>query len=244
MRLLVVEDDDRVAAALAGALGRHGFDVARARTGAGALEMLSPRPDLVLLDLGLPDHDGFEICTRIRRTSTVPIIIVTARAEQASRLRGLYTGADDYVVKPYDLRELLARIHAVVRRAGGEAARARERRADEHRPVLGAPAGQTGAENGLVRVGTLLIDPGARQVTVDGREVALTRKEFDLLAQLARAPGVAFRREQIFAEVWGYGWQGTSHTLDVHVASLRDKLGVRGMVETVRGVGYRLAVQN
>ncbi|MDT3440618.1 response regulator transcription factor, partial [Pseudofrankia sp. BMG5.37] len=118
MLLLVVEDDDRVAGALAGSLRRHGFDVARARTGTLALDMLnSAQPDLVLLDLGLPDRDGFDICTRIRLISTVPIIMVTARAEQADRLRGLYTGADDYVVKPFDVLELIARIHVVTRRS-------------------------------------------------------------------------------------------------------------------------------
>jgi DNA-binding response OmpR family regulator len=117
MRLLIVEDDDRVAAALSAVLGRHGFDIVRARTAARALDLMHTRPDLVLLDLGLPDRDGFEVCNRIRKVSNTPVIMVTARAELSARIHGLYLGADDYIVKPYDLRELIARIHAVVRRS-------------------------------------------------------------------------------------------------------------------------------
>jgi DNA-binding response OmpR family regulator len=223
LRLLLVEDDDRVAAAQRDVLRRHGFDVRRVGTGRDALVGLEDRawpPDVVLLDLGLPDVDGFEVCARIRRTSQVPILVTTARADLRSRVHGLHLGADDYLVKPYDLRELIARIHAVARRGGPEPTAASQRGAD------------------AVGVRGVRIDPGRREVTVAGRHVPLTRKEFDLLALLARRPGLVFRREQILAEVWGSTAGG--HTLDVHVASLRAKTGVADLVETVRGVGYRL----
>jgi DNA-binding response OmpR family regulator len=223
LRLLLVEDDDRVAAAQRDVLRRHGFDVRRVGTARDALDGLDDAtwpPDVVLLDLGLPDVDGFEVCARIRRTSQVPILVTTARADLRSRVHGLHLGADDYLVKPYDLRELIARIHAVARRA---------------RPESSAVP-QRGAEAvGVLGVG---IDLGRREVTVAGRPVALTRKEFDLLALLARRPELVFRREQILAEVWSSTAGG--HTLDVHVASLRAKTGVADLVETVRGVGYRL----
>src|SRR5215212_321914 len=223
LRLLLVEDDDRVAAAQHDVLRRHGFDVRRVGTAHDALEGLDDvawPPDVVLLDLGLPDVDGFEVCARIRRTSQVPVLVTAARSGLGSRVHGLHLGADDYLVKPYDLRELIARIHAVARRA---------------RPELTAAA-PPGAE--AVGVRGVRIDLGRREVTVAGRPVALTRKEFDLLALLARRPELVFRREQILAEVWGSTAGG--HTLDVHVASLRAKTGVADLVETVRGVGYRL----
>jgi DNA-binding response OmpR family regulator len=213
VRLLLVEDDDRVAAALSAVLGKHGFDVRHARSGEEAISALLPDEgpafDCVLLDLGLPDLDGFEVCSRIRRLTATPVIMVTARADVRSRIHGLNLGADDYVVKPYDTGELLARIHAVSRR-----------------PPL-RPAAHSAA-------------PVA--VPVDGDPVALTRKEFDLLALLAQRPGVVFRREQIISEVWRTAWEGTGRTLEVHVASLRAKLRTPAMIETVRGVGYRLVV--
>jgi DNA-binding response OmpR family regulator len=223
MRLLLVEDDDRVAAAQQDVLRRHGFEVRRVGTAQGALEGVDDAtwvPDVVLLDLGLPDGDGFDVCARIRRTRSVPILVTTARADLRSRVHGLHLGADDYLVKPYDLRELMARIHAVARRAGSPR---------ELGPEAPAPA---------LAVQGVHLDLARRAVRVGGREVALTRKEFDVLALLARRPGVVFRREQILAEVWGAA--GSPHTLDVHVASLRAKAGVPGLVETVRGVGYRL----
>ena len=223
MRLLLVEDDDRVAAAQQDVLRRHGFEVRRVGTAQGALAGVhdaSWAPDVVLLDLGLPDGDGFEVCARIRRTRDVPILVTTARADLSSRVHGLNLGADDYLVKPYDLRELMARIHAVARRAAA--------------PHDTVPAGPPPT---LVVHG-VRVDLLRRAVSVAGRDVPLTRKEFDVLALLARSPGVVFRREQILASVWGAS--GTPHTLDVHVASLRAKTGVPGLVETVRGVGYRL----
>ncbi|MFJ9342547.1 response regulator transcription factor [Streptomyces sp. NPDC101733] len=227
MRLLLVEDDDHVAAALSAILARHGFRVTHARSGEEALQALlpagAPPYGVILLDLGLPDQDGYEVCGKIRKRTSTPVIMVTARADVRSRIHGLNMGADDYVVKPYDTGELLARIHAVARRTGPaeEAAPG----ADAHAPV---------------RLGPVAIELPTRRVSVDGRDVPLTRKEFDLLALLAQRPGVVFRREQIISEVWRTSWEGTGRTLEVHVASLRSKLGMPALIETVRGVGYRL----
>jgi DNA-binding response OmpR family regulator len=230
VKLLLVEDDDHVAAALSAVLRRHGFEVGQARGGEEALQELlhsSLAPfDVVLLDLGLPDQDGFEVCGRIRKLTSTPVIMVTARSDVRSRIHGLNLGADDYVVKPYDTGELLARIHAVARRtAPGD-----------------GDGQQAGEDYGTLRLGPLLLELATRQVSVNGESVALTRKEFDLLALLAHRPGVVFRREQIISEVWQTSWEGTGRTLEVHVASLRGKLGLPALIETVRGVGYRLVV--
>ncbi|MFF7180926.1 response regulator [Streptomyces sp. NPDC008121] len=231
MRLLLVEDDDHVAAALSAVLAKHGFAVTHARNGEEALQAVLPaahgeRPSfgVILLDLGLPDQDGYQVCGRIRKLTATPVIMVTARADVRSRIHGLNLGADDYVVKPYDTGELLARIHAVSRRtAGGEEA--------------------TGpGEESALRLGSVTIELPTRRVSVDGAPVQLTRKEFDLLALLAQRPGVVFRREQIISEVWRTSWEGTGRTLEVHVASLRSKLRMPALIETVRGVGYRLVV--
>jgi DNA-binding response OmpR family regulator len=227
MKLLLVEDDDHVAAALAAILARHGFKVVQARSGEEALQALLPRDTpgadpfgVVLLDLGLPDQDGYEVCGRIRKRSSVPVIMVTARGDVRSRIHGLNLGADDYVVKPYDTGELIARIHAVIRRP--------------------PPPGSALAAGSELRFGGVHIELPTRRVSADGAPVQLTRKEFDLLALLAQRPGVVFRREQIISEVWRTSWEGTGRTLEVHVASLRSKLGMPALIETVRGVGYRL----
>ncbi|MFG2436172.1 response regulator transcription factor [Streptomyces sp. NPDC048508] len=223
MRLLLVEDDNHVAAALSAVLARHGFDVTHARSGEEALQALVPESDgfgVVLLDLGLPDQDGYEVCGKIRKRTATPVIMVTARADVRSRIHGLNLGADDYVVKPYDTGELLARIHAVARRTAHDDA-------------------ATPGEDTLL-LGPVRIELPNRQVTVGGTTVQLTRKEFDLLALLAQRPGVVFRREQIISEVWRTSWEGTGRTLEVHVASLRSKLRMPALIETVRGVGYRL----
>ncbi|MEW2222659.1 response regulator transcription factor [Streptomyces sp. NPDC006990] len=239
MKLLLVEDDDRVAAALSAVLARHGFEVTHVRSGAEALQELlvggqeGPGFAVVLLDLGLPDQDGFEVCGRIRRTSSTPVIMVTARADVRSRIHGLNLGADDYVVKPYDMGELLARIHAVSRRTAVEEA-----------PPPGERAASRGPdESGTLRLGAVRIELPTRRVSVDGAPVPLTRKEFDLLALLAQRPGVVFRREQIISEVWRTSWEGTGRTLEVHVASLRSKLRQPTLIETVRGVGYRMTAR-
>ncbi|MER6781655.1 MULTISPECIES: response regulator transcription factor [unclassified Streptomyces] len=217
MRILVVEDDNRVAEALAGALRRNGYEVQRA---ASAVQALSAPPvDLVLLDLGLPDRDGIEVCRELRARGGVPVIAVTARGGEPDRVRGLRSGADDYVVKPFGTAELLARIEAVLRRSM------------HHQP----------RQEPLLTVGGLAIDLAQRTVTVDGQSVPLTRKEYDILAVLACADGAAVSRDRILVEVWQTAYDGMSRTLDVHVATLRGKLGRAGsLVRTVRGFGYRL----
>jgi two-component system, OmpR family, response regulator RegX3 len=215
VKLLVVEDEDGIAEPLVEGLGREGFEVERAATGKAALE--APAADLVLLDLRLPDIDGLEVCRRLRERSRVPIIVVSARGEEVDRVVGLELGADDYVVKPYGLRELVARIHAVMRRLEPRA-----------------------AEAASTRVDGLEVDRRARRVALDGRTVELTPREFDLLALLASDPGAAISRERIFEEVWGTRWFGSPKTIDVHIAALRRKLGDPGRIETVRGVGFRL----
>jgi DNA-binding response OmpR family regulator len=216
-RILVIEDDDRVASALCAALERAGYAVERVVDGADGLAAVGHGGvDLVLLDLGLPDLDGLEVCRRIRSASGVPVIAVTARGTERDRVDGLRTGADDYVVKPFALAELLARIEAVLRRSAP--------------PDAPAPLGAV--------VGDLAIDVDSRRVTVDGATVDLTRKEFDLLVLLVRRRGTVVGREEILRAVWETDWPGTGRTLDVHVASLRHKLDRPELVRTVRGVGY------
>jgi two-component system response regulator RegX3 len=215
MRILVVEDEDAIAEPLVEGLRREGFDVDRVATGAAALE--AALPDVVLLDLRLPDMDGLDVCRALRERSAVPIIVVTARGEESDRVVGLELGADDYVVKPFGLRELIARIRAVTRRTSS--------RPQGHEPL---------------RVGTLVVDERARRAQLGDRELELTPKEFDLLAALARDPGAAVSRRRLLEEVWETAWYGSAKTIDVHVASLRRKLGDPGWIETVRGVGFRL----
>jgi DNA-binding response OmpR family regulator len=215
MKILLVEDEDSIAEPLAAALRREGYVVDRAATGGAALA--ADAADLVLLDLRLPDIDGLDICRRLRERSTVPIIIVSARGEEPDRVVGLELGADDYVVKPFGARELIARIRAVTRRT--------HERGEAGRPL---------------RVGELEVDERARRARLRGRELGLTPKEFDLLAALARDPGAAVSRRRLLEEVWETSWYSSSKTIDVHVAGLRRKLGDPGWIETVRGVGFRL----
>jgi len=229
MRVLIVEDDDAIAVPLAKGLVREGLAVQRVETGTDALARAAgPEPfDVVLLDLGLPDRDGFEVCRELRARSDVPIIVVSARAEEVDRVVGLELGADDYLVKPFGFRELVARIRAVARRRG---------------PRAEAGAGErTGVVTDL---GDLDVDRRTRRVVVDGDAVALTPKEFDLLAFLAEDPGAVCGRQQVLEEVWDPHWYGPTKTLDVHVASLRKKLGDPRWIETVRGVGFRLCAPN
>lgn len=221
MRILIVEDDERVAAALDAFLARSGYATVRAADGAAALDLLGADTEVVLLDLGLPDVDGIDLCRRIRGRSDVPIVIVTARNQVTERIKGLRAGADDFVVKPYDVHELLARIEAVTRRS---------------RPVRPESEGVVDLYGGAVR-----IDLVARQVMVDGGPIELTRKEFDIVAVLARYPGVAVPKERLIREVWNTDWRGFGHSLEVHVGAIRRKAGQRRLIETVRGVGYRLA---
>jgi DNA-binding response OmpR family regulator len=217
MNVLIVEDDDGIAVPLQAGLERSGFVCQRVATGREALD--AAEPDLVLLDLGLPDIDGIEVCRELRARSDVPIIVVTARGEEVDRVIGLELGADDYLVKPFGIRELVARIRAVTRRLGP-------------RESAAAPE--------VLDAGTVQVDLRSHRVSVGGAEVALTPKEFDLLALLARDPGATATREAIIEQVWDAHWFGPTKTLDVHIASLRKKLGDPALIETVRGVGFRM----
>jgi len=214
VRVLIVEDDISTAIPLAERLQREGYDVSCANSGQAALD--ADEPDLVLLDLCLPDIDGHEVCRQLRQRSNIPIIMLTGRTSEADRITGLQLGADDYITKPYSFRELLARIRAVTRRAGGPA---------PPRPL---------------RTGPLEIDTRSRRVYLNGHELTLTPKEYDLLTLLARNPGQLISRKQILADIWRTTWLGSSKTIDVHVVALRRKLGDPNWIETIRGKGLRL----
>lgn len=216
MRLLVVEDDHTIAEPLVEGLRRQGFEIEWVQNGADALN--AAPVDLVLLDLGLPDLDGAVVCRHLRSRSSVPIIVVSARGDEIDRVSLLEMGADDYVVKPFGFRELVARIRAVLRR-------------------LGDPSQ---VPEGRIEIGDLVIDTRARVVAVMGRQVDLTPKEYALLSYLAEDPGSLRTRDQILSAVWDENWWGSTKTLDVHMASLRRKLGATDLIVTVRGVGYRL----
>lgn len=219
----MVEDDQTIGQALQASLGQHGHDVRWRQSGREALrEAAANTFDLALVDLGLPDLDGTEVCRRFREVQPgCVLVILTARTEEMDVVVGLEAGADDYLTKPVRLAELHARIRAHLRR--GSVAGARER---------------------PVEIGQLRIDPATRRATVDGHELPLRTKEFDLLLRLAADPGVVVRREALMADVWDAQWYGSTKTLDVHVAAIRRKLGeVTGAVPeiaTIRGVGYRL----
>jgi two-component system response regulator RegX3 len=222
--VLLVEDEASIAEPFARALQREGLRPVVAPTAAAARELVvSRRPDIVLLDLSLPDGDGRELCREWRRDSQVPIIMLTARGTETDRVVGLELGADDYVVKPFSAAEVAARIRAVLRRA--------------------PPDRATQLEHATI--GELTIDPATRSVTLAGEELGLTRKEFDLLARLAREPGTVVSREDLMADVWDENWFGSTKTLDVHIGFLRRKLGDAAAapryLRTVRGVGFRLA---
>ncbi len=218
MRLLVVEDDPTISEPLVAGLTREGFDVVLAVTGAQALA--AERAELVLLDLGLPDLDGRVVCQELRERSSVPIIVVSARGDEIDRVMLLELGADDYVVKPFGFRELVARIRAVSRRTDATATAT--------------------ATDELTTWRGLVIDRRTRKVSVDGEAVSLTPKEYQLLTELASDPGAICTREHLMERVWDEHWWGSTKTLDVHVASLRKKLGA-ALIETIRGVGFRLA---
>jgi DNA-binding response OmpR family regulator len=222
--VLLVEDESSIAEPFAKALEREGFSPVVAPTAAAARQLFAQRrPNIVLLDLTLPDGDGRELCREWRRDSQVPIIMLTARGTETDRVVGLELGADDYVVKPFSAAEVAARIRAVLRRA--------------------PPDRATQLEHATI--GELTIDPATRSVTLAGEELGLTRKEFDLLARLAREPGTVVSREDLMADVWDENWFGSTKTLDVHIGFLRRKLGDAAAapryLRTVRGVGFRLA---
>lgn len=224
VRILLVEDDNRVATALCAVLGRHGFATTRVSGVAEALERLDNSTDVVLVDLMLPDGDGFGLIYSIRAARDVPIIVVTARSELRWKLHGLHLGADDYLVKPYDARELIARIGAVVRRGA-------------------APPTPEHAIAGVVEVKGVRMDFLRHEVRALGRSVPLTRKEFEVLKVLCDARGTVVPREQLLSQVWHSPHESYGHTLDVHVAALRAKIGVPDLIDTVRGVGYRLTCE-
>ncbi|EID56580.1 response regulator transcription factor [Saccharomonospora xinjiangensis] len=214
MRILLVNDDERLVEMMATMLRRHGHEVVS--TCSFESIPVSPRPDLILLDLWLARGDGIAWLRCFRATDTTPVIVVTRRDTEAERLRGLWAGADDYVVTPFSFAELNARMNALIRRSRYPA-------------------------RAQLRLSDLVIDVARRTVQRQGREIALTRKEFDLLLVLVRAGGMVVCREQILAEVWSTTWKGVARTLEVHVSSLRHKLGSPDIVRTVRGVGYGLS---
>lgn len=239
MRVLLIEDDDRLAGALSDLLRLHGMQVDRASTARQALDRLSAETEAVVLDLGLPDKDGFEVCRRIRdRSDDVPILMATARSDLASRVHGLNMGADDFLVKPYDVRELIARMQAVSRRRRRVPTGADSDPLEEESESVQHSAAH--GCTGIVCSADLTVFPERRLVLRHGEPLSLTRKEFDLLALLCRDPGVVFRRDQIISEVWHSMWDGMYRSLEVHVASVRSKTGDPGLIQTVRGVGYRL----
>jgi DNA-binding response OmpR family regulator len=217
--ILLIEDEESITTPLAESLERDGFRAEVAHTVAdGLAKGRTAKPDLVLLDIGLPDGSGLDVCRELRASSSVPIIILSARGEEADRVVGLELGADDYVVKPFSAREVIARIRAVLRRTATPA----------------APA------DGPIEVGDVRLDPARRTVSVDGEPVELARKEFDLLALLMREAGSVVTRERLIDEVWDVNWFGSTKTLDVHVSALRKKLAPE-LIHTVRGVGFRFA---
>jgi len=220
--VLIVEDDDAIGNGLMDALIGQGYDAPRVATGAACLELVEQRtPDLVLLDLGLPDMDGIDVCRRLRQVAPQAIVVVlTARDQEIDVVMGLDAGADDYLTKPFRLTELLARLRAHLRRSE-------------------SPAGMTE----LITVGTLVVDIGSRRVELAGRELVLRAREFDLLALLASEAGRAITRDRLMTEVWDAHWYGSTKTLDMHISSLRNKLGGADgspRITTLRAVGYRL----
>jgi two-component system alkaline phosphatase synthesis response regulator PhoP len=219
--VIIVEDDEDIADSIRYNLEREGFRVRLATTGEDALNLILDRPpNLILLDLNLPHMNGFELCRRLRSESTtarVPILMLTARAGEADKVLGLNMGADDYITKPFSMRELVARVNAALRRAEG---------LETDRPVFDD--------------GSLRIDPATFSVSYSGRDVRMTRKEFALLSELARNQGRVLTREILLDRVWGATYYGDSRTLDVHIRRLRQKLGDPSVIETVTGIGYRL----
>jgi DNA-binding response OmpR family regulator len=223
MKVLVVEDDPRISDVLEYALKADGYEVVKAQRGREAIELAKrAAPELIVLDIGLPDIDGFEVCRAVRKSSDAPIIFLTSRSDEIDRVVGLEIGGDDYVVKPFSPRELLARIKAIRRRHDRTPATPAE---EESEPAL--------------RYGPITIDPEKFRVRSGGREIVLTAQEFKLLELLVRHPGRVFTREQVLNRAWGEGGLVADRTIDVHVKSLRKKFGKFDFIETVRGIGYR-----
>jgi DNA-binding response OmpR family regulator len=215
--IVVADDESNIADLVDLYLSREGYRVLQAATGQQAIDAVErSRPRLLVLDVGLPDIDGLEVCRRLRRTSSIPVIFLTARDGEVDRILGLELGADDYITKPFSPAELVARVKAVLRRVDG------------------------GAAAEIVQAGRVAIDLGRREVRVDDAVVEFTTKEFELLRFLAERPGLALSRQQILDGVWGYDWFGDARTVDVHIAQVRKKVGDAVPITTVRGLGYRL----
>lgn len=221
IHVIIVEDDEDIAESIRYNLEREGFRVRIAGSGESGLNLILDRPPhLVLLDLNLPQMSGLELCRRLRAepaTSRTPVLMLTARGTEADKVLGLNLGADDYLTKPFSMRELVARVNAILRRSHGWE-----------------------SEGPSYDDGSLSIDPGTFSVRCDGRDVRLTRKEFALLEELARNEGRVMTRGVLLDRVWGLGYYGDSRTLDVHIRRLRQKLGNPALIETVTGIGYRL----
>jgi DNA-binding response OmpR family regulator len=219
-RILIVEDEANIASFVTLYLQKAGYTVDRAATGQEGLDLAARQPPaLILLDLNLPDMDGLDVCRRLRNDSQVPILMLTARDDDVDKIVGLEVGADDYLTKPFNPRELVARIRSILRRAA-------------------APAPKT---RGRKEIGTISIDADRREVLVDGTEVALAPKEFDLFWELLDHRGIVLTRDQLLERVWGYTFAGDTRTVDVHVRQLRRKIGDDCPVVTVWGVGYKVA---
>jgi DNA-binding response OmpR family regulator len=222
-RVVIIEDEETIAGAVAARLRSEGFTVEVAADGPSGVALVERvRPDLVVLDLMLPGFDGLEVCRRIQKDRPVPVLMLTARDSETDLLVGLAVGADDYLTKPFSPRELVARVHALLRRVG---------RAADSAAANADPAGRT------LRLGRVALEPGTRRATLDGEPVHLTPTEFDILALLGDKPGVVFTREQLLADIWGYRDGFGARTVDSHVQALRRKLGA-GVIRTVHGVGY------
>jgi len=219
--ILVVEDEASIASFVSLYLKNAGYTVRTAATGTEALgQVMSSSPALIVLDLNLPDIDGIEVCRRIRKTGDVPILMLTARDEDVDKIIGLEVGADDYITKPFNPRELVARVKAVLRRATPD------------RKEL---------ETAVIRHGDLMVDAGRREVRVDDEEIQLAPKEFDLLWELLDHRGLVLTRDQLLERVWGYTFAGDTRTVDVHVRQLRRKLDEASPIVTVWGVGYKVS---
>jgi DNA-binding response OmpR family regulator len=218
--VLLVEDEENLASLVAAYLEQEGYRVVSVGTGGEALQAVEQQPvRLVVLDLNLPDMDGLDVCRQIRIRSSVPIVMLTARDEEADRLAGLGAGADDYIGKPFSPRELVARMKAVLRRA------------EPH------------AEEQVLVLGDIVLQRDAREVGVGGEPVELRPKEFDLLAYLMQNRGIVVSRELLLERVWGFDYAGGTRTVDVHVAQLRRKLGRPDVIQTIRGSGYKAVQQ-